>query len=310
MTARSLRRAITALGACLILCALLSIFIAEAALHPQRRRLSAEEITYVHDLADRMQVDLADVSSTTTDGVTLRAWKLRPAHPNGDSVILLHGLSDNRLGMIGYAELLLAHHYVVLMPDARAHGESGGAIATYGLLERTDVRRWYEFLVADSHPRCVFGFAESMGAAQLLQAARTPFCAIAAESPFSNFREIAYDRFGQFFHVGPWLGRTIFRPVIESSLSYVRWKYSFDLESVSPEEVVIGVNTPILLIHGTDDRNIPVRHSYRILAHNPHIVLWEVPQTDHCGAISTHPEEFAAKLLQWLQLPASNHPHG
>lgn len=50
-------------------------------------------------------------------------------------MILLHGLSDNRLGMIGYAELLLSHGFSVVMPDARAHGTSGSQLATYGLLE-------------------------------------------------------------------------------------------------------------------------------------------------------------------------------
>lgn len=61
-------------------------------------------------------------------------------------VILLHGLSDNRLGMIGYAELLLAHGFAVLMPDARAHGASGGDLATYGLLESDDIHEWFDWL--------------------------------------------------------------------------------------------------------------------------------------------------------------------
>ena len=49
-----------------------------------------------------------------------------------------------------------------------------------------------------------------MGAAQLLQSLDTHphFCAVAAESPFANFREIAYDRMGQPFHLGPWVGRS------------------------------------------------------------------------------------------------------
>jgi hypothetical protein len=57
----------------------------------------------------------------------------------------------------------------------------------------------------------------SANAAQLLQSLDTHpnFCAVAAESSFSNFREIAYDRMGQPFHLGPWFGRTILRPLIE-----------------------------------------------------------------------------------------------
>lgn len=75
--------------------------------------------------------------------------------------------------MIGYAELLLAHGFAVLVPDARAHGASGGDLATYGLLESDDIHEWFDWLEQHEHPDCVFGFAESMGAAQLLQSLRS-----------------------------------------------------------------------------------------------------------------------------------------
>lgn len=69
---------------------------------------------------------------------------MRPPIGNGDGVILLHGQAANRANMLGNADLLLRHGYAVLLPDARAHGESGGPIATYGVVEASDVRRWYE----------------------------------------------------------------------------------------------------------------------------------------------------------------------
>jgi len=30
------------------------------------------------------------------------------------------------------------------------------------------------------------------------------------------------------------------------------------------------------------------------------VALWEVPDTDHCGAISTAPKEFEQRLVQWF----------
>jgi hypothetical protein len=202
--------------------------------------------------------------------------------------------------MTGYAQLLLAHGFSVLLPDARAHGVSGGPLATYGLVERNDIHQWLDFLNASDHPRCIFGFAESMGAAQLLQSLATHphFCAVAAESPFATFREIAYDRMGQPFHLGPWVGRTIFRPLVEVAFLRARWKYHLDMQQVSPEDSAATATIPVLLIHGQLDSNIPVRHSRLIHARNPNIRLWEVPATDHCGAISTAPQEFERRLLQ------------
>ncbi len=211
-------------------CFAAGIFVANATLHPVRRPLTPEQETTMREISQTLDSDLEDVSIVTPDAITLRAWDIRPHRSNGDAVILFHGLSDNRfhglsdnrVGMTGYAQLFLAHGFAVLLPDARAHGANGGALATYGLLERNDIRQWFNFLLAQDHPHCIFGFAESMGSAELLQslAVEPGFCAVAAESSFATFHEIAYDRMGQPFHLGPWFGRTLFRPVVEFAFLY------------------------------------------------------------------------------------------
>ncbi|HZP18367.1 MAG TPA: alpha/beta fold hydrolase [Terriglobales bacterium] len=283
------------------------VFLAEGTLHPGRRPLTSQSEMQARDTAARQHWDLADVTLVASDGVPLSAWSIRPRDGNRSAVILLHGLSDNRLGMIGYAEMLLLHGFTVLMPDARAHGACGGNLATYGLLESDDIRRWVDWLEENEHPHCVFGFAESTGAAQLLQSLRseTRFCAVAAESSFSNIREIAYDRVGQFFGTGPWLGRTILRPVVEAAFAYGKWKYKLDLSQASPERVVAVTTIPILLIHGRNDSNISVRHSRHIAGRNPALVLWEVPNADHCGAVNAAPQEFGKRLVGWFESHSS-----
>jgi hypothetical protein len=298
-----LRRVVTVtVLAYLSITVLTGIFLCEATLHPLRRPLTSDEGTQARELAAAHHATLRDISLRTSDHITLRAWFFTPDHPNANAVILLHGLSDNRVGMTGYAELLLDHSYSVLMPDARAHGASDGVFATYGLVEPNDIRQWFNWLTASEHPACVYGMGESMGAAQLLQslAVEPRFCAVVAESSFSDFREIAYDRVGQFFHTGPWLGQSAFRPAIETAFAYARWKYHLDLTEVSPETAVASSQVPVLLIHGIEDRNIPLRHSRRIAARNPRVVLWQVPNADHCGALSAGPREFERKLLQWF----------
>jgi uncharacterized protein len=283
-------------------CLLAGIFVADATLHPTRRALTPEASNTMRDIAHRLDADLADVSIRTQDGATMRAWTIQPRHRNGDAVILLQGLADNRIGMVGYAQLFLARGFTVLLPDSRAHGSSGGELATYGLLERNDIHQWFDFLLAQDRPHCIFGFGESMGAAELLQSLTVGphFCAVAAESSFSSFREIAYDRMGQPFHLGPWLGRTVFRPIVEFAFLYARWKYRLDMQQISPEDSVATTRVPVFLIHGQIDSNIPLRHSRHIQIRNPRIVLWEVLEADHCGAISAAPEEFNRRLLSWF----------
>jgi predicted alpha/beta-fold hydrolase len=236
----------------LVLCTIGGVYLADGTLRPARRPLSQDDVSAMREDVQRLDAELADASITAADGVVLRAWLIRPHHANGDAVLLLHGLGDNRIGMTGYAELLLGHGFTVLLPDARAHGLSGGALATYGLLERSDIHRWFDFLTARDHPRCIFGFGESMGASQLLQSLDThpAFCAVGAESSFANFREIAYDRMGQPFHLGPWVGRTLLRPLVEVAFLRARWKYGLKMGEISPEDSVAATRVPVLLIHG------------------------------------------------------------
>ena len=299
---RRIRRLALGLFLYLSFCTVGGIYLADGTLHPGRRLLTEDDTTAMRDSAHALDADLTDASITTPDHITLRAWTIHPHHPNGDAVLLLHGLGDNRLGMTGYAQLLLAHGFVVLLPDARAHGASEGPLATFGLLERSDIHQWVDFLQTQAHPRCIFALGESMGAAQLLQSldTRSHFCAVVAESSFANFREIAYDRMGQPFHLGPWVGRTVLRPLVEVAFLRARLKYHLRMDNISPEDSVAATTIPVLLIHGQIDSNIPVRHSQIIRELNPNAQLWEVPNADHCGAISTAPREFERRILAWF----------
>src|ERR1700734_3929039 len=199
-------------GVWLALTSLIGVVAMRSALHPARKSLDAGDDAAARDVAARDHASMLEVSLAAGDGTTQRGWLFTLPQGNGDAVILLHGLEDNRAGMLGNADLLLRHGFSVLLPDARAHGESGGAIATYGLKEPDDVRRWFEWVQGPLAPDCIDGLGNSMGAASLLQslAVEPHFCAVVAESPFASFREASYDRLGQWFGTGPGLGRTAF----------------------------------------------------------------------------------------------------
>ncbi|HKU23969.1 MAG TPA: alpha/beta fold hydrolase, partial [Candidatus Sulfotelmatobacter sp.] len=188
----------------LSLCTVAGIWIADGTLHPPRRTLTEPEVVRFQQAVAAINGTVRDVSIIVADGSKLVGWIAIPQNSNGNAALLLHGLGNNRLGTAGYAELLVARGFTVLLPDARAHGASGGTLATFGLLERDDIRRWTEFLRRATGVGCIYGLGESMGAAQLLQAVGSgaTFCSVIAESSFSNFREIAYDRMGQPFHLG------------------------------------------------------------------------------------------------------------
>jgi uncharacterized protein len=249
------------------------------------------------------QAELQDVTITAADGVALKGWFVHPRDYNGNAVILLHGITDNREGVAGYGHLLLEHGYAVLLPDARRHGESGGELATYGVKESDDIHRWVSWIYAHDSPQCVYGFGESYGAALVLQslADEDRFCAVVVESPFSTASEMSYERVSGPLHLGPWFGRTVGRPAIWSAVAYAHVRYGIDLLQPSPLKAVARSTVPVLLIHGGDDRNIAPRHSQLIAAAAPdHVALWLVPHAGHTMGWAVAHREFEGRLLGWF----------
>lgn len=286
----------------LVLCAVIGVVAVEEALHPAHLSLSAENIGHAATIARADHAVLVDVEIPARDGEVLRAWSVRPLDWNGDAVILLHGQGDNRSGMLGPAQMLLRHGFAVLLPDARAHGMSGGQVVTYGVFEAEDVRRWFEWLKQSESPHCIDGIGDSMGGAELLRSldAEHGFCAVVAESAFSSFREAAYDRLGQQFSTGPWLGRTLLRPALIVGMAYARLRYEVDFRRADPAGSVAASHVPALLIHGLADMNLPPRHSEMIKAANPTAVLWEPVGAGHCGASNAAPAEYERRVVSWF----------
>jgi uncharacterized protein len=295
----------------LALSAALGVLLANVALHPLRWPLSAGAFERAQSRLSAVGGHVESVAMRTGDGVVLSGWEFSPppSEWNGHSVLSLHGVVDNRESGVSMAIRLVSHRYRVLTPDARASGISGGAYATYGVIERDDIRAWVARLRETQPGGCIHGLGGSMGAAQLLQATGDPtlFCDIVAESSFESFREVAFDRVGQPLGIGPWLGRTLLRPAIEVGFLAARLRTGVDLSAADPARVLRTSTTPVLLIHGLADTNIPPRHASALAASNPdHVALWLVPGATHVAAWRAAPEEYPARVLAFF---AAHEPH-
>jgi len=238
------------------------------------------------------------------DGVDLRAWLLLPDRPNGDAVLILHGIADSRGSQLGLARMFLAHGYKVLAPDSRAHGDSGGDLATYGLLEADDVHRWVSWLMDEEHPLRVFGFGESLGGAVLIQSLTIEqrFNAVVADSAFASFEGIAQDRLAARLPFSRKIGKLLAEPPIWAGFLYARLRYGLDFRKASPEAAIAQSTTPVLLIHGLYDGLTPPEHSEILAASNRRTTeLWLVPGAGHTGAFGAAPGEFESRVLGFYQ---------
>jgi len=269
-------------------------------LHPPRfdpmRTADAEE------MLKRTDARKEDFVVRAPDGVGLRGWKMRPRTPNGDWVILFHGILDNRTGVVGHAEFLLRRGYSVVAMDARAHGESGGEMATYGWKERYDTVAITNVLFSTENVRHLAALGVSLGGAIALQSAAVEprIEAVVAEDPFADLREVSYDYAG--LHVSPLLGKTLFRPATILALIRLREAGGFSPDDVSPEKAVAARSFPVLLICGTRDRIIPCRHAERIYeaARGPKD-LWIVEGAEHAAALGHAPAPYERRVSGFLE---------
>ena len=302
---RAARIAVQALTIYVALSCVVAIVMAELTLHPMR--LPPPDKSRIAAMYAPYGADLQPVVIQAADGAELHGWYSVPEHQNGQAVILFHGIGDNRGGVAGYGQMFLREGYRVLLPDSRAHGESGGAIATYGLLESDDIHRWVSWLYGKG-ASCVDGFGESMGAALVLDSivSEPRLCGVVADSAFSTFRSVAYDREGFFVGAGrfgleKFVGRTVGLLPAELGLLYARWRYGVDLRRANPVDAVKISAVPVLLIHGEADINILPWHSRVLAQADPlHAQLWLVPGATHCGAAGVAPDEFWSQVLVFL----------
>jgi uncharacterized protein len=275
----------------ILACGLAGIILCETALRPARRPVAPNR-------------DARTVDVTALDGIQLRAWLFQPDRSNGDAVLILHGIADSRGSQLGLARMFLAHGYKVLVPDSRGHGESGGTLVTYGLLETDDVHRWVSWLMDEEHPLRVFGLGESLGGAVLIQSLTVEqrFNAIVADSAYSSFESIAQDRVAARLPFSPKIGRMLAIPPIWAGFLYARFRYGLDFRQASAESAIAKSTTPVLLIHGLYDRLTPPEHSRILAASNPRSTeLWLVSGAGHTGAFGAAPAEFEQRVLDFYQ---------
>ncbi len=308
-----------------------------AFLHPIRRELTPDLIREADASFAFTGSTREDFDVRAPDGVLLRGWKVRPKNPNGSWVLLFHGVADNRVGVIGQSEFLLRAGYGVVMMDARAHGASGGPIATYGWLERNDTHAMIDELVrsevvryaneqlrsgrwrlepaedADLQepiqppvplpgaPLHIFALGESMGAGIVLQSAAADprIEAVVAEASFANMREASYDYAG--LRKYPWLGKTLLAPFSWTLLYRDEKLAGFPVAEVSPQKAVAARAFPVLLICDEKDVALPCRHSEMIYAaaRGPK-QLWVVPGAFHTAAYGFEPQEFRRRVLAFF----------
>ena len=199
-----------------------------------------------------------DVAITAHDGIPLRG---RYYHfvDGAPLMILCHGYRSSLLrDCCGGHALSRKLGFNVLAIHQRCHGESGGRTITFGIKERHDLLvwiRWANERFGDKTPIILSGL--SMGAATVLMGIELGYpnnvVCVMADSPYSAPADIIL-KVCQDMRYPP---RLCYPFICLGALLYGHFK----LDACTARESVRHAKVPVLLIHGEDDRLVPVEMS-------------------------------------------------
>ena len=235
----------------------------------------------------------------SAEGVPLSCWLLHPAGEPRGTVVYLHGVSESKISGLPMANLLCEAGFLVMLYDARRHGDSGGHFCTYGFYEKHDTSRIISYL--QSRPDLRLGriglFGTSMGAAVALQAAATDarVAAVVAESGFARLRTVFDDYQKRMIKLPFHYLRNI---VIMRSEQLAHFKAS----AVSPVDSVSHICIPLLLMHGTADPLIRPSYSRQVFdrANEPK-ELWMIPGATHSNTVEVGGDEYRRKVVGFFE---------
>lgn len=221
-----------------------------------------EQAQRMHEMIDAIaRVPCERVTIHSRDGLRLTA-RYYPGEPGAPLDIEFHGYrSMAQRDFSGGIRIGRGLGHGVLLVDQRAHGQSEGRVITFGVKERFDCLSWAEYAAKRFGPDTkIFLIGVSMGAATVLMASNLPLPAnvagIIADCPYS-----APDR----------IIKKVCRDMgLPPALAYpfaalgARLFGHFSPGDASALTAVRHARVPVLLLHGEDDRFVPVEMSFEI----------------------------------------------
>ncbi len=223
---------------------------------------------------------------TRFDGAVIEAFVFSPPGEAHGTVLLFHGIRDDKRGYVNLARQLASRGVRALAVDLRGHGASSGDYLTYGLADHADASAILDALEDDGvslGPVATLG-ASYGGAVALQTAAHDPRVrAVATVATFSRLRDLLPTYAHQLAPSLPtppdWF--------ISWGLATAHERTGLDLEESDSTLAIRRFSGPVLLQHGEADTSIPIVHAERLAeACGARCTLIRVPGATHQSILS------------------------
>lgn len=222
---------------------------------------------------------------TAGDGILLRGIFVAGQPGEKGVVMLLHGFRCSGLYMADYAEYYRqTYGYSVLLPDARAHGKSGGDYVGMGWLERLDGLLWLQRIierVGEDAKIIVHGISMGGATAMMMCGEKLPpqVRFVVEDCGYTSVRDELAWQLNTRYHVPLFPSLYAGNVVCRLVAGYGFWE-------ASSVEQLEKATLPMLFIHGEKDAFVPYYMSALLLEASaaPQKELVSVPGARHLEA--------------------------
>ena len=263
-------------------------------LHPEKEPIGT--------FSSNIVPEYRDISIPGSDE-SLKGW-LFQAGNSDRAVILVHSYGKNRLQFgidtVDLIKELLNKGYGVLAFDLRNSGESGGKDSAFGYSEKNDVKAAINYMKKQGWVHItLLGFSTGADAALLAAADGSSVDAVIADSPYADLKSYLNSSVNQWTHLPPLLLNQVITYGIEVTSN-------IDMKKASPVNLITAENPPhLLLIHGKDDKIIPVVNSIELYqkysALNPSgAEFWQTGDDGHATSFIKYKDEYLNRVFAFL----------
>lgn len=169
-----------------------------------------------------------------------------------------HGMSD----YIGLSDYYLKNGFAMLLPDARAHGQSEGDYIGFGCLDRKDALVWINWIIQELGEDVeIVLHGTSMGGATVLMTSGlelpSQVKAIVSDCGFTSPKEVFTHVLNSMYHLPAF-------PVIPGADLVNKKLAGYGMDECNAKREVAKAKVPILFIHGSNDTFVPCKMCHEI----------------------------------------------
>ena len=199
--------------------------------------------------------------NATAEDVTLHGYYYHAEKPER-IILMAHGHRGDPGDMGIMAKWLGENGCDMLLVNERGCGMSGGEYITYGVLEQLDMLDWLSWIHDHNYAGLpVYMMGTSLGAATVLMTTQYELApevkGVIADSAYTSMREVIS---GIIKQKVPVLPVNILMELLEDRC---RSEAGFDPEEANTGRALAECKTPVLFVHGTGDKIVPVENMER-----------------------------------------------